>query len=141
MDAYLIQGRNIRREIEHLIFIHEFTDYEHRETKSVPLSIMVALPSALILSIAGGFVCWIRERDRERRQELSAAALAAAAASNSLHHPPSASSGVHQQPGRPSLMSGASHHHRHHPNEEADIIAIGNPPNNGTKSASNTAVK
>lgn len=42
-------------------------------SKSVPISIMVALPSVLILSIAAGFVCWVREREKQRRQ----AALAA----------------------------------------------------------------
>lgn len=44
-------------------------------TKSVPLSIVVALPSVLILSIAAGFVCWVREREKERRQTALSAAL------------------------------------------------------------------
>ena len=34
---------------------------------------MVALPSVLVLSVAAGFVCWVREREKQRRQ----AALAA----------------------------------------------------------------
>lgn len=49
-------------------------DYEtSKDPKSVPMSIMVALPSVLILSVAAGFVCWMREREKQRRQ----AALAA----------------------------------------------------------------
>lgn len=78
---------------------------------------MVALPSALILSIAGGFVCWVRERDRERRQDMSAAAAIAGNRAVAVHHPPI---NHHHHQVRPSLMSGSSHHH-HHPMEETVI--------------------
>ena len=35
---------------------------------------MVALPSVLILCVAAGFVCWLREREKQRRQSELAAA-------------------------------------------------------------------
>lgn len=44
-------------------------DYQ-RDAKSVPFSIMVALPSILILTIAGCFVWWMREREKQRRLDL-----------------------------------------------------------------------
>ena len=69
-------------------------DYETEESKSVPFSTMIALPSGLILSLAAGFVCWVRERRREQRLEAQQQAERRDALMSSPGSPTPASSGL-----------------------------------------------
>ncbi len=116
------------------------TDYEtSKDSKSVPLSTMVALPSVLILCVAGGFVCWLRERAKQRRRaELMAStttgwsshafAVAQEQQQQQQQQQQQAMEGAVLEAGRSGIGHGSCHSRQaltsgagcHHLNEEAD---------------------
>ncbi|KAI9562994.1 hypothetical protein GHT06_010450 [Daphnia sinensis] len=73
---YLCLGNNRHGYSIERTYLNVKPNYEtSKESKSVPISVMVALPSILLLSIACSFVCWMRRREKRRRlAELAALA-------------------------------------------------------------------
>lgn len=101
---------------------------------------MVALPSILLLSIAGGFVCWMRRREKQRRlAEL--AALAAGWSHGFAGHEQQQQQQAMETTTETAFGRGGSGHNSchsrqtltsatgcHHLNEEADTgLVVGSP--------------
>lgn len=139
---YLCLGNNRYGYTIEKTYLNVKPNYEtSKESKSVPISIMVALPSILLLSIGCGFVCWMRRREKRRR--LAELAALATGWSHGLASPQQqqeqqqamqtttettlgrGGSGHSSCHSRQTLTSGAGCHHL---NEEADTgLAVGSP--------------
>ncbi|XP_057368211.1 fibroblast growth factor receptor-like 1 isoform X2 [Daphnia carinata] len=144
---YLCLGKNRYGYSIERTYLNVKPNYEtSKESKSVPISIMVALPSILLLSIACAFVCWMRRREKRRR--LAELAALATGWSHGFISPEQQQEHQQQQQAmqtttettfggrggsghgschsRQALTSGAGCHHL---NEEADTgLVVGSPP-------------
>jgi len=70
---------------------------ERAETQGMPLSMLVALPSSIILSIVAAFVCWFKTRQDSAPQFSRAESLPSASASTLPERRRSSAAGRLQQ--------------------------------------------